>query len=461
MNLKNVKWRLRYAMQYFPLTFNTILWAALLWGGYKLLYKPVPKGEAPSSFMPFIILMGKMVFWVLGSLVALSILSAIACWVYYLIIRKNKNSVLRVEFNTEARRGRKNKLFLNASLPHAFRPFLGFVKGSLIYDNNLMTDRFSLLSNQLKERSIWRLAITGRSRVMLPDIKEYQLKGGFVFFQDMLHIFSLAVAQPVSGHFYQPPVLQEEQDPEVAPKKTETLDVRIEQMRRVEGEYLNYKDFEAGDDIRRIIWKVYAKNRELVIRVPEMFEPFASHLYYYASFHAGVKDSWVNSEYAKEMLNYFKNDVWTIYDALSKKEWKMSFISDQELKIPSGGDENETTARVISNSKWHRDKELHQYFSPKNGTVLSVSSFTDPTELQQMLERCDAGTIVYFVKLSRAFRHFAALNLLSRIIIRPPQDRLHKLRTRWLFSPMRIQVARREKELENILRKSPVTWGEL
>ena len=295
----------------------------------------------------------------------------------------------------------------------------------------------------------------------LPDIKEYQLKGGFVYFQDMLHIFSLAVAQPISGHFYQPPVLAEDDDREVYPKKTEQMDVRIEQMRRVEGEPLNYKDFEAGDDVRRIVWKVYAKNRELVVRIPEMFEPYASHLYFYASFHAAVKAAWLNEGYLKEMLNYYKNYVWTVYDTLSKKEWEMRYIPDQTLTVPEHLTEAEKSARIISNSNWHADKSVAMYFKPKQGAVLCISSLVDPEELRNIISQCDASTVVYFVKVSRVFRHFVPWNWVKRLIFLPPKDRLSKLRGTWVFSPIRLQIQRREKEREAILNDSSVIVGVL
>jgi hypothetical protein len=275
----------------------------------------------------------------------------------------------------------------------------------------------------------------------------------------MLHVFSLAVAQPVGGHFYQPPILTTEEDAEVFPKKTESMDVRIEQMRRVEGEYLNYKDFEAGDDVRRIVWKVYAKNRELVVRMPEMFEPYASHLYFYASFHAGVKASWLSEGYLKEMLNYYKNNVWTVYDTLSKKEWEMRYVPDQSFNLPEHLSPAEKTARIISNSGWHTDASLSHYFSPRHGAVLIVSSLTDPEELRNMLDQCDASTVVYFVKCSRVLKQFVAWHWLKRLILLPPKDRLNRLRSRWIFSPIRIQILRREKEIEEILNKSAVISG--
>jgi hypothetical protein len=73
-----------------------------------------------------------------------------------------------------------------------------------------------------------------------------------------------------------------------------------------------------------------------------------------------------------------------------------------------------------------------------------------------MLEQCDGSTVVYFIKLSNTFRHFVAWNWLKRLIFLPPKDRLNKLRTRWTFSPMRIQIRKREKEIEELLARSAV-----
>lgn len=459
MNWKQTRWKIRYALQYFPFTLNTVLCLLAGWGLFFILHKKTPKGEEVSAFVPFIIIMGKVALWFLAALAALSIVSTFITFFYYLYLKNSKGAKLEISFTTEAIQGKTGKLYLNARMEGAIRPLLGFVKGRLYYDDNIMTDRFGLLSNKRKEHSLWHSAIVGRSRMALPDIKEYDLKGGFIYFQDMLHIFSLAIAQPVGGHFYQPPVLMEEENADVFPKKTETMDVRIEQLRRVEGEQLNYKDFEAGDDVRRIVWKVYAKNRELVVRVPEMFEPYASHLYFYASFFADVKAQWLGEGYLKEMLNYYKNCVWTVYDTLSKKEWEMRYIPDQSFHIPEQLSDAEKSMRIISNSTWHKDADLQHYFNPKSGTVLCISSLTDTHELRSVLDRCDAATVVYFIKVSKVFRHFAPLTLVSRLILQPPKDRLSRLRARWTFSPMRLQVQKREKEIEDILRNSSVTVG--
>jgi hypothetical protein len=460
MKRKQLLSLVKYYLQYFPFTINALLYGIAAYIGYKTLYKPLDKDEV-APFRPFIILMGKIVFWFLAALVLLSILSTIGSWLYYLWLKHKKDYKLQVSFKTEAENGQKNKMYLYTLLAGVFRPVLGFVKGRLYYDNHLFTDKFTLLSNKRKEKSIWREAISGKSRFELPDIKEYELKGSFVYFEDMLQLCSLAVSQPISGHFYQPPVLTKPDDKDVYPKKTETMDVRIEQLRRVEGEYLNYKDFEAGDDVRRIVWKVYAKNRDLVVRTPELYEPYASHLYFYASFDSTIKSQWLSEDYLKEMLNYYKNNIWTVYDTLSKKEWALRYIPDQQLNVPEHLSDAEKTSRIISNSQWDNGASINQYFNPRNGTVLCISSLTDTDELEILLDKCDSSTIIYYVKLSRTFHQFAMWTWFKRLLFLPPKDRLNKLRATWLLSPLRLQIQKREKAIETLLKKSNANSGVL
>jgi hypothetical protein len=461
--------KLRYYLQFVPFTVNTVLCAAAIWILHGVLYGrkasldggdvSSQNSDGPISAMqPFVLLMAKIAFVLLLLLIGLSALSALFSWLHYLWLKRKKDTVLQLQFSTETKNGRSNRVFLNAALEGAFRPLLGFVKGRLFYDDYHLTDKFSLLGNKRKPGSMWRTAIAGKSRLMLPDIKEYQLRGGFVFFEDMLHLVSFAAPQPAGGNFYQPPILREQQDQEVAPKKTETTDIRIEQMRRVEGEHLNYKDFESGDDVRRIVWKVYAKNRDLVVRVPEMFEPYASHLYFYASFHTSFGDAWGSGDYGSEMLNYFKNNVWTVYDTLAAKDWQLRYIPDQPITVPEGLEERDRIGRIISTSMWQQDKDLSSYFNARQGTVLCISSLTDVRELGQLLDIADSSTVIYFVKLSRTFRQFVAWNWLKRLVFLPPKDRLGKLRDRWIFSPLRVQLQRREKEIQALLDKGSATF---
>jgi hypothetical protein len=459
MKLKTLIRRLRYYLQYFPFTLNAFVTGIALWACIQII-KPgtAVKGEETSSFRPLITLMGTTAFWFIIALIGFSVLTTLLCWLYYLWLRHSKKHVLEFVFEPVAK---KKGIWIEAILRQVRRPFLGFIKGRLFYDDHLMTDKFILASNKRKPQQFWREGVAGKSMLELPDIKEYTVKGGFVYFEDMLQLFSFPVRQKVQGHFFQAPENIRLDEKEAFPRKTEQTDIRIEQLRRVDGEYLNYKDFESGDDVRRVVWKVYAKNRELVVRVPEIFDPYASHIYFYASFHTLLSGLQRNNPFAAEMLNYYKNCVWTTYETLSQKEWEVKFVPDQVLQIAEQADANAYVQRVISNSSWHKDRELTDYFQPRYGSVLCISSFNSPEEVAEMLELCSPDTVIYYVKLSRTFRNPLAVTWFLRIFLQPPNDRLKRIRGRWLLSPLRYQVIRAEKKIEALLDKSDVIAGKL
>lgn len=418
---------------------------------YRLLYRPQPKEADPDAIRPFILLMGSFVLWFLAALVFLSVISAIVSWLYFLWLRRKGKSAFDISFQIDQQKNGKRKLFLEALLPGVFRPVLGFVKGRLLYDDNQMTEKFALLSSRRKKNSLLRDAITGRSRVGLPDIREYTIKGGFVYFEDLLQLISLPVPQRIAGHFYQPPTALDRETATAAPKKTDTMDIRIDQLRKVEGEHLNYKSFESGDDVRRIVWKVYAKNRDLVVRIPERLEPYASHLYFYASFHDGLQTMVAGNDYMSELLNFYKNNVWGIYEALLRQEWQIRYIPDQQFTTGEELSEKERNELIISNSLWQQHTPVQDYFKPKTGSVLVISSLTDPKALAALLDECDNSVQIYYIKLSLAFRQLVPLGWLSRVLFLPPKERLSRLKSNWLFTPLRRQLLKREKELERLV----------
>jgi hypothetical protein len=450
--MKVNRWRNRinYAFQYIPFTWNTFFFGVLAWLAYKILYRPVTKDNLTDAQLPFVRLMIIFVAWLMLALIVLSLCSTFASWLYFLWLRRKNKASLHMHFYAEEKNGRK-KQYLEASISKAIKPVLGFVKGRLFYDNDQLTGKFSLLSARRKKNSLLREAITGRSRISLPDIKEYQIKGNIVFFEDMFHLLSLPVFSAMSGDFYQSPKHLVNTADEVAPKKTDTMDIRIDQLRKVEGEYLNYKDFESGDDVRRIVWKVYAKNRDLVVRIPERLEPYASHLYFYASFYNTIS-TLGGSAYFSEMLNYYKSNVWSVYEALQQQEWKMKYIPDQDFTLAGQLSEQEKDERIVSNSLWQNKNSTRDYFSPKKGTVLVISSLIDPKDLAHILEESDTSVQIIYIQLSKIFHQYLGLTWLKNLFFIPAPDRLSKLKSKWLFSPVRRQILKNEQQIERLLK---------
>ncbi|KAA5537117.1 DUF58 domain-containing protein [Taibaiella lutea] len=453
MKWNSIKKRVSYYLQYFPFTLNAFILGVALWLCFQWL-KPgsaTAEDDATASFVPVILLIGKITLWFVTGLISFSVLSTFVCWIHFLFL-SGKGYKLDIEFQP-AKKGMG--LWMQTLLQKARRPFLGFIKARLFYDDFKITDKFTLASNQRIKHRFWRQGVSGKSKMQLPDIKEYKLQGGFVFFEDMLQLFSLPVKQDLKSHFHNAPESITLKDNPAIPRKTEDTDTRIEQLRRVDGEYLNYKDFESGDDVRRVVWKVYAKNRELMVRVPEIFDPYASHIYCYASFHK--TNDFAENDFTAEMLNYYKTRIWTVYETLSRKEFEVRFVPDQELHLPEQTNKDLFVQKLISNSHWQESRSLADYFELKYGSVLCISSMNSIEEIKEVLEQCNNEVVVYYVKLSNTFRTIAPLTWLKRVFILPPNDRLKRIRSRWILTPMRWKLVKKEKEIENILNKLDLT----
>ncbi len=451
MNKKSWKTKIRSLFQWIPFTWNSVFFALIAWIAYKILYQPINKENATDAQLPFVNLMASFVAWLVLGLILISLLSTVASYLYFLWLRKNQKSSLQIHFYTEEKGDRKRQ-FLEAGLPYVIRPILGFVKARLYYDDGQLTDKFGLLSARLKKNSLLRDAIVGKSRIELPDIKEYQIRGGILFFEDLFQIISLPVRQHAGGTFYQAPDHMPETIADVSPRQTNTMDIRIEQLRKVEGDLLHYKDFESGDDVRRIVWKVYAKNRDLVVRIPERMEPYASHLNFYASFYSSINTSLIGSEYFAEMLNFYKTNVWSVYKALQQKEWQIKYIPDQEFHLAEQLSDEERAERIISNSEWQRSLSTRDYFPVKKGTVLVISSLTAPGELEKILDEADNSVQIMYVQLSQIFHQYVALHWLKSLFFIAAPDRLSRLKNNWIFSPLRRQILKNEKQIEDLLK---------
>jgi hypothetical protein len=451
MNWKKYFQKMRYYAQYLPFTSNACVLAIALVLCFRLLGKEEAPQDAPSAFEPFLLLMGATALWFFLALIALSFLSTLACWLFYLLIRKKQDAALRFQFNTNQHiSGIETTAFLN----YARRPLLGTINARLVYDGFRLTGKLTLAGNQRKSRQFWREGITGAQAIRLPDIKEYSLKGSILYFEDMLQLFSFPVFQQQQGHFFQAPRKQQVIEKEVLPRQTRNAEIQIRESRPIPGDLLNYKNFESGDDVRRIVWKVYAKNRELVVRIPEQRDRLASHIYFYASFHTHFSPLLRENVFADELLNYFKNRVWSAFELLLRPDIPLKYIPDQILQTNENLPQAEAVQRTISNARWQSDRDIKDYFQSRYGAVICISSFNSPQDISDLLETCGQDTVVYYVRLSRAFHRFAALSWLQRIFLKAPGDRLKRVRGRWPFSPLRFQLMKKEKEIARIITKS-------
>lgn len=431
-----------------PFRFQIILLTLVLFGAYYWLKKTSALPE--TSYTAIIDLFITVAMAFIAAVFAISFFTALIPWLLFLLNKKNGRVSIQVK--TESKKNTlSEKQQVGITINTIFRPLFGYIRLRLNYDDNI-SPKFSLINNQSKTQ-FFSSSLNGIYNWPLPEIKEYKVSSAIIYFEDMFQFFSFAASIPAKDNFFTQPDNNATREIKVQPKKTEDTNVRIDQIRKVQGEFLNYKNFENNDDVRRIVWKIYAKNKELVVRIPETNDPYASHVYFYASYYNAMGTG-LYSDFFPPFLNYYKTMVWNAYLQLSKQNVLIKYIPDQESKTTFADDPVEKIKYIISTSEWQTQKDLQQYFKKEEASVLCISSLIDVKEVEQILDRTGKDLVIIFVQLSNAFSKMQIKDWLQWVFVKPEEDGLDKLRLMWNISPLKRKITENENKIKAILNKS-------
>ena len=451
MSLSKLIHTAKYYIQFIPFKINFYIYCVVLLISFQIIH--IYKTDT-SSFISLIILMAKIAFVFSLFIIFISFISTSFCAFYfYWQQRKKEHSMLEIQMDTNIQEN--NTLLVQTKIAKALKPILGFVFVKLYYDQQLSTDKF-LLTKRIKKQFIpFKSGIEGSNILLLSHIKEYHFNLAIIYFEDMLQFFSFKMPTKVQQSISNNPKNILFNTNEHLPKKTEEEKIRIEQLRKVEGEYLNYKKFDDSDDVRRIVWKIFAKNKELVVRTPEIMDPFASHIYMYASYYNSF-DFQLYENYTQLMLNHFKNCTWTIFDTLSKKEFEVKYISDQN--VSNTNNQKNGVQNKITLSNWHQDETLIDYFKPKNASILCIHSCSKLMDIENILSNYETGTTIFFVQMSKIFKSHYVINWILRIFLKAPKDEFSQLKSRWALHPLKYKIIQNENKITELLKSNGINF---
>ncbi len=444
-----LKRKLVQVFSYFPLKLNFFI---LIFASFLVFYWSKQNYflvEEKSVFYLLLKALATILLFFSGLIFCISLVTVLLAWIHFVIIKKNTNRpLLKIKFG-EGNYSQAGKVPLEVVLFSVIRPLLGIVKVKLAFDNHILTEDIVLNEDYRQQKKLIRIGISANSWITLHDRKEYNLLKTFIFYEDIFRLFSIPYIEKSEKVMYTVPLQGPAQVLEVLPNKTEEQDQRIQLPKKIQGEYVNYKNFEAGDDIRRIVWEIYAKSKELVIRIPETTDPYASHIYIYPSFYNAMGDK-LSSSFDHEFLNYYKDKIRNVYESIANNGYELRYHSDQELNSNFGVATQEAVLFKITSSMWHKDNSVYDFFGKLTDGVLVVSSLTSPEDLNNALQNKKSGTYVILVKLSEIFNNRLPFSI-KRIFFRQPESLITVLKRNWLLSGYRIKILKNEKKLTSII----------
>ncbi|MBS1557303.1 MAG: DUF58 domain-containing protein [Bacteroidetes bacterium] len=395
-----------------------------------------------------------LIQWTIIGLFIFSLVSTVSVWVYfYLSIKPNAALQVKLGDGKKAEAGWVN---VTVSLTGAaLRPLLGTIQARLAFTNQNLSDVIVLDTNVTKPRHLWRQALQGSGQTLLHNRGIYDMEKVLITFCDMFGFVSLPCAIPFTQQLYTLPVATEPQTIKSFPHSTEEQKHRIDVPKRVEGEYVNYKEYETGDNIQRIVWKIYAKSGELVVRIPEIKDPYASHLYFYISFFNGITLN--DGAFEAELLNVYKDRARNLLEALQRNNYTVRIPPDQEIPKLAGVGDKKTELYQITACTWQNKIAPTTFVNYNQAAFVCLSSLTPIEEIQTLVRHLPAAIPLVIIKLSTAIPSPFTFSI-KNIFFRPEKKTTDDLRQPWLISGMRKNLIRNEALITEAIRQRDNTW---
>lgn len=438
--LAGIRWQLLIAV--------AVLWFASYWLRNEY-------GNEDSNLWLVMDLFIRLVQWTIIFLFGISILSAVVTWAYFWNLVKRKQVVPQVKLG-DGQKAEAGWVSLSIGIQgNVLRPLLGTVQGCLLLSDQQLTDTLILDENLKKPRSFWRAGIVGWGKTLLNDRGIYDVQSVLFSFCDMLGLVSLPITVPVNRQLFTLPLTRPQREIKAQPNAVEEQKYRIEIPKRVEGEYVNYKEFETGDNIRRIVWKIYAKSGQLVVRIPETKDPYASHLYFFPSFYHGF--SFERGAFEKELLNRYKDHVRSLFEAIQRNGYDVKMPADQEIQKIHGMEGKTEANFQITASSWQNAHPPSLFVNASKAAFVCVSSLTPAAEIEILIKKLQPSVPLVVVKLSDAISSPFRFSL-KHILFKPERKPEDRLTQPWLFSGLRRDLIKNEEEIERVIRSRENSW---
>ncbi len=397
----------------------------------------------------------RLIQWTLAGLLVLSLGSAFATWVHFRYQVRHKRVTVDVRFG-DGQKAEAGWVPIAINLEgQVFRPFFGSVQAHLEFTGKQLSQPVLLDTNRTRPRHWWRHGIKGHGRTWLHDRGIHDVEHVLFTFVDMFSLISLPVTLDAVQQVYTLPKPQAPVRVVAQPHSTEEQKHRIDIPKRVEGEYVNYKEFESGDNIQRIVWKIYAKSGDLVVRIPEIKDPYASHLYFYVSYFHGLKLS--RGAFETELLNAYKDHVRNLLEALQKNGYEVRIPADQEVPKLAGVSEKKIELFQVAAASWQNTNAPTSFVNPGKAAFVCLPSLVPASEVAAVLKKIPEAVPVVVVKLSAAIPSPFRFTV-KDIFFKPEPKPAERLSQPWLLSSLRRDLLRNEKEIEQSLRLRQNAW---
>ena len=386
----------------------------------------------------------------------------------YYVLRRNRNQILFKFPRESCAVGQEFQI--DAILQRKMRLFFGAIKFKLVFFNYDTTDWYFLLSNQVRKGQLFNSADRGAIVSFALQFRHhgrFRTRYSVVKFEDPFGLLSLPIIEreyhstdrDKNFYIYSVPVLQPGSLAPYYVKKKSVPSVS-EQKFQVAEDFFDNKRYEPTDDSRRILWPVFGRMRQLLVRIPERDSVIDADVDIYVLFHNSfyIRDAeWFHTRYD----DYLRDIMRFLELLLRQRALSITLHTDDEPDPPYEHDPHltgeENLKRQLVSSFWHRNKTPSQFLgaamaqrAPDRERILLVNPYLHPDMLPtELLQRFSSALLL-------GTSDFGAPSKTAwSFLYRPEKNILGTLLSKTISKPMKRRITMNRLQLGKYLKELP------
>lgn len=429
--------RFQFYAQYWPFRWPLLGVFVIALGVYLFLKE---QSGAENYAADVLLLLGKMAA-VLGILfVLLSILMVCLAVLFFL---PNKKKVVASWANQQL------------LITQLVQPLLGFVRVHLLYQQTVCSD--SLLLLPATNSGVIFLKGTMASSMLRPSdvVCAEPIDGMLLHFEDPFRLFVFTFYIPIQLERLRLPDAVEESSHWKLLLHPDRDEQHTQTMQRRPSDWFKIKSFEAGDDVRRIVWRLYAKHNELMVRQQDEQHPYGDTLRVLTLFDT----RWEMEEYpmlSMYLETKYKQRVFSLMNGLLGEgallDWRTG-TSHWINNVTSN-----SLGEGLSRSTWVAANAIKlQEISPMPSIVF-ISTIVDDATLSSLASQWPTSLFV-LIDVFDELKHRSFSERLKGLFLKPSWALHTPLLDTWWRHPLRRRMLENKTLLQKTLSSSTKDGG--
>lgn len=416
----------RYFKMFWPFRWSLIF---VVGGAWAILFF-IRSEQLIPSYSGEVLTLASKIFFVFFLIVPLFV--GLMLLFFYLIFRfkKNKPNVTWKENRLE--------------VSNLIQPFMGFVRVHLMKKENVVSDTILLLPSN--ESGIFFLNGTMISAPLSQsDVIRAEVIDGIVFhFEDPFRFFSFSTQWPIQIERFRLPDADVEQADWMMIKHPDREEQHTPFQQARAGDWFRLKSFESGDDVRRIVWNLYAKHKALMVRQQDIHQPYGDTLRVFVSFQITSSIPF-SSSLLLFFESYYKQRLYALIGGLLKEELLIDWRT--ELFEWEKGITAESLAMKLSQSSFHGETSMHELSGSDSPSIVFISSIDDLTHVSTYSKLWPDAIFVQ-VDLERAIKPPSWGARLLYLLLEPRNNDSSEVQKTWWRNPLKRYVVKQGNELK-------------